>query len=644
LSSNFCLLLLLLFWCVLSRCQLSALRPQELANLAWAVAKTGHQVHEGWSAELLQCSSRYMSPGSSSSSSSSGVQASRSAAAVGWPSGAGLHTQHLHQNKQQQQGLAGVSAECFQPQELANVAWALAVMQQQCMLHSAPPLRHSCTRVDAAWKQQLCAAAAAQRSKFNAADLSMVMWALTVLGGGHVLLQQQQPSWLDGQLGRAVQLAGSMQGRHIAMLLWSVSQLQRQQQHLQQQQAQQTSRSISGECIAAACPSADGSSSSSALQAFAGACFPRLQQLLPSEQQQLQLCCVVLLSCGHLQLQPPPAVMQGLLAAAGSQLQQQSAASWSTMRQQYLSAGSSIERRPAADTAGARQWLSNNQQQQQQQQQGVSLHDVTILLYGLAKLQYRPSGHFLAAADQAAATACWQLLLGNRHRKLRQQQQQQQQGQLHQQYSDVRSSSSSAAAAAARPGPPSHVRVKDISLLLWAIAKLRHTPSPKLLRLLCKAAAARLHAANAMDVGMMLWRLARLRARPRHSWLQVYLAHFLAHLDDSVHAAPAICHVVYALPHLPGGKLGRKLNQMLVERLSEGQQLQQLAGAACVRFEECGARELVALLQGFAKLGFSPGAGWLAEHQQRCEALGWENFSDREQHLLRRSREVLAQL
>jgi hypothetical protein len=305
------------------------------------------------------------------------------------------------------------------------------------------------------------------------------------------------------------------------------------------------------------------------------------------------------------------------------------------MRQQYLSIGSSIERRPAADTGGARQWLSNNQQQQQQQQQGVSLHDVTILLYGLAKLQYRPSGQFLAAADQAAATACWQLLLSNRHRKLQQQQQ------LHQQYDA--SPSVRPAAAAARPGPPSHVRVKDISLLLWAMAKLRHTPSPKLLRLLCKAAAARLHAASASDVGLMLWGLAKHRSRPRHAWLQVYLAHFLEHLDDSVHAAPAICHVVYALPHLPGGKIGRNLNQMLVATLSEGQQLQQLAGAARVRFEECGARELVALLQGFAGLGLSPGTGWLAEHQQRCEALGWGSFSEREQQLLRQSREVLLQ-
>jgi hypothetical protein len=582
-----------------------------------------------------------MTPGSSSTSSSI-AQASWSAGAVGWPSGAGLHPQHQRQQQQQQQVSAGVSAERFKPQELANLAWALAVMQQQCMLHSAPPLRHSCTRVDAAWKQQLCAAAAAQLAEFNAADLSMVLWALTVLGGGHVLQQQQQQqqqgSWLDGQLGRAVQLAGSMQGRHIAMLLWSVSQLQRQQLHTQQQQAQRTSRDKPGACTPASCPSADSSSSSSALQAFAGACFPRLQRLLPNERQQLRLCCVVLLACGHLQLQPPPAALQDLLAAAAGQLQQQSAVSWSTMRQ-WLTVGSSIESssvtRPAAGTGRAQQWLSNSQQQQQQHQ-GVSLHDVTMLMYALAKLQYHPNRQFLAAADQAAATACWQLLLRIKHRKL---QQQQQQGQLHQEY-DLPSSAPAAAAAAARPGPPSHVRVKDISLLLWAMGKLRHTPSPKLLRLLCKAAAARLRAASASDVGLMLWGLARLRARPRHAWLQVLLSHFLARLDDSVHAAPAICNVVHALPHLPGGA---NLNRMLVARLSEGQQLQQLAGAARVRFEECGARELVALLQGFAALGFSPGAGWLAEHQQRCEVLGWGSFSEREQQLLSQAREVLVQ-
>ncbi|WIA21794.1 hypothetical protein OEZ85_004178 [Tetradesmus obliquus] len=70
-------------------------------------------------------------------------------------------------------------------------------------------------------------------------------------------------------------------------------------------------------------------------------------------------------------------------------------------------------------------------------------------------------------------------------------------------------------------------------------------------------------------------------------------------------------------------------HQLLVEKLAEGQQLQQLAGAARLRFNECGARELVALAQGFAGLGFCPGVGWLAAHSQRCEALGGEGFSAR---------------
>ncbi|KAF6252213.1 hypothetical protein COO60DRAFT_1704388 [Scenedesmus sp. NREL 46B-D3] len=558
---------------LLGRCVLSGLRPQELANLAWAVAKTGHQVHEGWTAELLQCASHYLPPRSSSSSSAQGLGVGRVDARPLTAVGAATHVQAKQpwpQQQQQQQRLEA-SACCFKPQELANLAWALAVMQQQCMQHSVPPLRHSCTRVDAAWKQQLCAAAAAQLGEFNAADLSMVLWALAVLGGGDVLQRQQQQGWLDGLLSRAVQLAGALQGRHIAVLLWSASQLQRQQQHVQQQrQAQhQAHHNPDGGTTASS------SGGSRTVHALAAACFPRLQQLLPSERQQLRLCCVVLLAAGHLQLQPPPAALQDLLQAAAQQLQQRSSIS-----------GASVT--------------------SSQQQQGVSFHDVTILLYGLAKLQYRPSGHFLAAADNAAATACWQLLLGNKHRK-----QQQQQGQI----------PPPPAAAAAPLSPVTHVRVKDISLLLWALGRLAHQPSPKLLRLLCKAAAARLHAASASDVGLMLWGLARLRARPRHAWLQAVLGHLLSRLDDSVHAAPAVANA-----------------------LSEGRQLQQLAGAARARFGECGPRELVALLQGFAGLGFSPGAGWLAEHQQRCEQLGCEGFSEREAQLLVRARAALVQL
>lgn len=595
---------------LLGRCVLSSLRPQELASLAWAVAKTGHQVHEGWTAELLACSSRYMGHASSSSSS---AQVCSAAEGFAWPeAGTATHNQAKQQQLQQQQG-SQVPLEQFKPQELANLAWALAAMQQQCMLHSVPPLRRSCTRVDTAWKQQLCLAAAAQLWQANAADVSMVMWALAVLGGGQVLLQQQQQGWLDGQLARAAALAPTMQGRHIAMLLWSVSQLHRQQQHMQQQRAQRLSSGSPGSSSSIT-SSSSSSSSSHALQAFAAACFPRLQQLLPFERQPLRLCCAVLLAASHLQLQLPAAVLEHLLTAAGQQLQQQSAISWSIMRQSM-----------------------HDGPQQQQQQQGVKLHDVTMLLYAMARLQYRPSRQFLAAADNAAATACWQLLLASKQRK----QQQQQQGQVQSQYDAPPAPSSSSSAAAARPAAPSHVRVKDISLLLWSMGRLRHSPHPQLLRLLYKAAAARLHAASASDVGLMLAGLARLRARPRHAWLAHVLGHFLARLDDSVAAAPALANVIHALPHLPGGVI---LNQLLVEKLAEGQQLQQLAGAARLRFNECGARELVALAQGFAGLGFCPGVGWLAAHSQRCEALGGEGFSASERQLLEHAWAVLARL
>lgn len=557
---------------LLGRCNLAALKPQELANLTWAVAKLNHEMHEGWTAEVLALSYQYMQNPSPRT-----------------PQG------HIRTRDQ----VIG-----FKPQEMCNVAWALAVMQRRCLLCSAPPLRHSCTRVDAAWKVQFRQAAAAQLWDFQAADLAMGLWALAVLGASDA-----EATWLDGQLQRAVQLVGHMQGRHVAVLLWSVSQVQRQQQ--QQHDRQRCNPRAS---TAAGNTSLLARHRDSGLQQFSSACFAQLPRLLQSERQQLQLACVVLLSAAHLQLHPPASTVHMLLRAAAGQLRQRSSSSWQDMqqRQQAAMASSTI--------TGGVGWLADqHQHQQQQQQRSVQLVDVTALLYACARLQYHPSQQFMAAAAHAAATACWQLLQHKKHKK-----QQRQLGQQQQQ----------------QPPPPA-VHMKEVALLLWAMGKLHYQPPRPLLRLLCKATAAVLTRCTSADVGLLLWSLARLRARPRHKLVQELLAHFIVRLDDGISTAADVCNVVHALPHLPGG---RNLNPMLLDRLTASGQLQQLAAAAQARFRECGPRELVGIIQGFARLGFRPGSEWMAEHELCCSRLGADRLTDREKQALTAARAALAQL
>jgi len=192
------------------------------------------------------------------------------------------------------------------------------------------------------------------------------------------------------------------------------------------------------------------------------------------------------------------------------------------------------------------------------QQPAVTLGDVVVLLYCCVQLGYRPSDSTMAAAVSAAAMGCWGLLS---------QQQQQFAG------------SSSARHNHAWLGPgPAAVGAWESPVPAAAAA----------LQQVTAAALCRMDSFSCSDVGLLFWGLARLR----HScsferFVCPLVVHFLARVDDTVVAAPAICNVVHALPLLHRWpKSLRALKQRL------GFLLPQLAAAAQLRMHECGPREL----------------------------------------------------
>jgi len=575
---------------LLGRCTLSALKPQELSALIWAVAKLGHEVSGLWVDELLALSARVLQAGG------------------------------------------------FKPQEAANLAWGLAVLQRQCMASSASVLRGSCTRVDTAWKAGFCRAVEPQLGFWGAADVSQTLWALAVLG----LSEIQQP-WLDKVLIRGLQLLshGHLQSRHAAVILWSVMQLQQQQQW-------------AAASAAAADTSTSGSSSSSSgplvsptVAVFAAAVASKLPLLLRGERRPLRFAALLLFSCQKLKMQLPVAAMDYLIAAAGRQLEGLDLTSAAAHPPSTLLGSSS-----GSGSSGRR---SQGQQQQGQRQPcSTLLLDMSMLLYSFTKLSYRPGQQLLdlvaaAVADRAwrvvdchdalaVTKEAWELLQEERQWQL---QQQQQEGQL-----DEQQPSSSCDALTAYKQQQilqqrqellqelySSMHGREASLLLWSMAKLRYQPSAALLRPLKMAALRQRQQFNATDVGVMIWSLARMRHKSGYVWLRFMLEHFLAHIDDRVSGAADVCNVVHALPHLPGGN-----NQCYVLRQKVGEHaLQGLADAAASRFSECGPRELVQLSQGFALLGFTPAAPWLQQHQQRAQELGKPAFSKQEKQILRKA-------
>ncbi|KAF8054975.1 hypothetical protein HT031_006865 [Scenedesmus sp. PABB004] len=463
------------------------------------------------------------------------------------------------------------------PRELALLSWALATLTRACLLAAAPPLRTRCTRVAPAWKAAWRRAAAGGLPRWGAADVAMGLWGLAVLGCG-----EAEAAWLEAALARGAGLAaaGAMQGRHVAMVLWATSQLARQRAAAAQAaQAAQLQRSHPQRVRALDAAVASWAADSAGVQALADAALPRLEGLAAREPRPLTLACVALLACARLGLRPQPGAVDALLAAAGAQLDAFAAAAAAEAR------GTEGGGEEQARGLGAPQRGGGD----------VALADVALLLHSLVRLGYRPRAAFMAAAARAAGAACW-----------------------------LQGVAAARGAARGQPVAARALRGQELAALLWSMARLRYAPSARLLRLARGAAVAQRARLSAGDVGLLLRALGALRHAPHYGWVSGMVAHFLARADDSLAPGADVAAVVHSLPRLAPANLRRPLAAAL------GPLLPRLAEASAAALPACGPAELVQLAQGFARLGYRPGGGWLAAHGRACEALGAGAFRERE--------------
>jgi hypothetical protein len=93
----------------------------------------------------------------------------------------------------------------FKPQELSNLAWALAQLQQ---------------RPSAEWMQGFMAAARQQHGSFSPQGLTVVLWALAQLD------YRPPGDWLDSALAAAKAGAGTYGAQSLATGLWACVALQ----------------------------------------------------------------------------------------------------------------------------------------------------------------------------------------------------------------------------------------------------------------------------------------------------------------------------------------------------------------------------------------------------------------------------------
>jgi flagellar motor protein MotB len=390
---------------------------------------------------------------------------------------------------------------------------------------------------------------------------------------------------------------------------------------------------------------------------FAAAVSSKLPLLLQGEQQPLHFAAVVLHAYQQLQLQPPAAAVDALLAAAARQLGKLdlAAAAAHAAALPDQPAGKQQQRKQR------QKHLWQRLQQQQQQQRPELLLDISMLLHSLAKLSYRPTQQFMGAIAAVAEDGAWHVVdchdglnaLAEAWQSLQQQQQQQQglsssqAGQHHQQQQLGGSASVTAATASKQQQIllqrqqllqelQSSMRGREVSPLLWAMGKLRYQAPKSMLRPVKMACWRQRAHCSAADVSVIFWALARMRHRPGYVWVGFMLEHFLIRIDDRVGGAADVCNVVHALPNLGG------VNQCHPLREKVGTDaLQGLADAAAARFSECGPREMRQLAVGFGRLGFKPAGAWMEQHQQRVQQLGRSAFSKREWRALQQAYQLL---
>ncbi len=167
----------------------------------------------------------------------------------------------------------------------------------------------------------------------------------------------------------------------------------------------------------------------------------------------------------------------------------------------------------------------------------------------------------------------------------------------------------SAAAARQLPKFKPHL----LSTLLASLLKLQYMPTPVLLSAVRQQAIDVLPAFRPTPLSVLLWSMAKMNARASPYWLDLVAEQMQMQLRRS--STREVAAMVWALPRLAypaamqfGGKHGRLLRD--VARLTE------------LQLDGCSVGELVQLVEGFSRMGFYPGVGWIASHETACAALG----------------------
>jgi hypothetical protein len=138
---------------------------------------------------------------------------------------------------------------------------------------------------------------------------------------------------------------------------------------------------------------------------------------------------------------------------------------------------------------------------------------------------------------------------------------------------------------------------RELSSVLWALAKLQQPPAAPLLRTMMDCLLAKLGGCNALDLSLVLWALATMEARPEPRWMEALLAEAAAKLHGaSPQAVSNLGHALAVLEYHPGPEwlAGFEVHSLRVLPESTGQ------GAAGVAW--C-----------FAALKHRPGAAWASQ-------------------------------
>ena len=587
---------------LLPRCApLRALRARELAQLAWAVARSEYNPDADWVAALAAASGEHLARAARAAArrgadagcavDEAGVRAEWGWAAEEEPPPGQPAAAVGGSSSSSSGGRAGDVGDAMLPREAATVAWAMATLHRRCILlaagsGAAAGAAPRCARVDAGWRAALRRVVLAGLCEFGPADLSMALWALAALGDA-----PPRP-WLEAAAARAAALAPVMQERHVAATLWAVSRLQR--------------------AAAGRAPpphhshhdDAGGVLPPDAVDELCGALQRRLLALLPRLRRPALNAAVVLASLARLGARPDPAFLAALLAPMGAVLEANARAapplpaSAAEAALAAAAAAEDIERTTAASAAAAAYagghggndngaasaaaaqarllaHAARAAARELSRPRGWQPRDLATVAWALARLGYRPPAPWLAAA--AAAAARW----------------------LH------------------------AFKGRELSLLAHSLAALGAAP-PALLAGAARVALMHPGHVGAVDAALLLRALARCKGayRPGPTTVARLLQLFLSRADDAGGAGGAAA-LVCAAAALPAVVRPGQLRRLpgSTQHAAGGELLARLAAAARARLGDCDAALLARLGLAFVWLRWSPGAGWVAAYDRRAAEL-----------------------